>query len=45
MPKDAYSIRVGYGRTAARFHVRSHLDVLNLLQEISKLEHIKVEAD
>jgi trehalose 6-phosphate synthase/phosphatase len=45
MPKDAYSIRVGYGRTAARFHVRSHLDVLNLLHELSKLAGIKVEAD
>jgi trehalose 6-phosphate synthase/phosphatase len=45
MPKDAFSIRVGYGRTAARFHVRSHLDVLNLLQELSKLERVKVEAD
>jgi trehalose 6-phosphate synthase/phosphatase len=44
MPKDAYPIRVGYGRTAARFHVRNYLEVLNLLQELSKLEGVSVEA-
>lgn len=36
LPEDAYSIKVGRGRSRARFRLNSHKDVVKLLQELAK---------
>jgi trehalose 6-phosphate synthase/phosphatase len=33
---DVYSIKIGHGRTAARFRLNSHRDTLSLLQKMAK---------
>lgn len=42
MPQDAVTIKVGLGTSAAKFSIRSHAEVLNLLQMLSKTEKQKV---
>lgn len=36
LPETAYSIKVGHGRTAARFRLNSHREVIALLRKLTK---------
>lgn len=45
MPKDAVTIKVGLGNSAAKFSIQSHVEVMGLLQMLANTEKRKAYVD